>query len=87
MKLTLLVILLVFPLVACTGATPSPSPSSPAPADVDLAGSWELEQGTVRGEAIPILDTHRVTLVVEGPTAGGIAACNHYGGTLAVAGD
>jgi heat shock protein HslJ len=87
MKLTLLPILLVFTLVACTAATASPSPSSPAPADVDLAGSWELEQGTVRGEAIPILDSHRITLVVEGSTAGGVAACNQYGGSVAVAGD
>jgi heat shock protein HslJ len=87
MKLTLLPILLVFILVACTGATPSASPSTPAPADVDLNGSWELEKGTVRGEAIPIMESHRVTLVIEGATAGGIAACNHYGGTLTVAGD
>jgi len=86
MKLTLLAVLLAFPLAACSGAAPSPSPT-PSAADVDLNGSWQLEQGTVRGEPIPILDTHRITLVVEAPTAGGIAACNHYGGSLTVAGD
>jgi heat shock protein HslJ len=91
MKLTLLAVLLVSPLIACTGAspspTPTPTPSDPPAADVDLTGSWQLEAGTVRGEAIPILDTHRITLVVEGPTAGGVAACNQYGGTVTVAGD
>jgi heat shock protein HslJ len=85
----LLAVPLAFALTACSGAAPSPSPTPSAPpaADVDLNGSWQLEQGTVRGEAIPILDTHRITLVVEAPTAGGIAACNHYGGSITVAGD
>ena len=89
MKQTILALLLALPLAACSGAAPSPSPtpSDPPAVDVDLNGSWQLEQGTVRGEAIPILDTHRITLVVEGATAGGIAACNHYGGTITVAGD
>lgn len=88
MKLTLLAVLVAVPLAACSGGTPSasPTPSAP-PAAMDLNGSWQLEQGTVRGEAIPILDTHRITLVIEGPTAGGVAACNHYGGSLTVAGD
>jgi heat shock protein HslJ len=83
----LLAVPLAFALAACSGAAPSASPSDPPGADVDLNGSWELEQGTVRGEAIPILDTHRITLVVEAPTASGIAACNHYGGSITVAGD
>jgi heat shock protein HslJ len=86
MKLTPLAVLLLLPFVACTGAPP-PTPSDPPAPDVDLTGSWELEEGTVRGEAIPIVDGHRISLIVEGSTAGGVAACNHYGGTVSVVGD
>lgn len=86
MKLTLLAVALALPLVACTAAPPPTPSDDPAP-DVELNGSWELEEGRVRGEAIPILDGHRISLIVQGSTAGGVAACNHYGASLSVAGD
>lgn len=61
-------------------------PGGPTPADEPLDGAWELSGGTIDGVAIELVDGHRVTLVIEGSTVGGVAACNHYGGEL-VTGD
>lgn len=47
----------------------------------DAEGSWRLAEGVVDGATIDVPDTHPVTLVVEGDEWGGIASCNHYGGT------
>jgi heat shock protein HslJ len=83
-KLTLLAIVLA--LAACTAATPPAATDVPG-GDVDLDGGWQLEEGTVRGQAVPIIDGHRITLTIDGSQAGGIAACNHYGASLAIDGD
>lgn len=45
-----------------------------------LKGSWVLESGNSAGTAIPILDTHPVTMILDGAQINGIAACNSYGG-------
>ena len=57
-----------------------------ADGDVDLTGSWHLVSG--RDADGPFDLTGRsVTLVVEGETASGTSACNHYSGDLRVEGD
>lgn len=47
----------------------------------DTYGDWELTGGWIDGEPIPILDTHPITLTIDDDGIGGVAACNHYGGT------
>lgn len=49
-----------------------------------LDGAWQLTSGTVDGTEIPLVEGHRITLVVEGTEIGGTAACNSYFGTLEV---
>lgn len=95
MKKTIAPLLLAALIAACayvpggagTGsATASPSPDGTANGH-GLAGSWVLTDGTGPTGPIQILDDHRITLVIEGEEVGGRAACNIYGGTLAVDGD
>lgn len=69
-------------LAACGGSGAS---SEPSPSAGSVAGSWVLEAGTVDGNGMPILDDHRVTLVIEGSRIGGTAACNGYGGRVVTA--
>ena len=72
---------LVLALAGCAQASPTT-----APGDGDPQGSWELVEGTVNGERVPILDDYRITLMIEGSRLGGTAACNSYGGELSVEG-
>lgn len=58
------------------------SPGTTDPGDQDWDGAWVLRSGTYDGRELPLLDTHPVTLVLDGHQAYGISACNHYGGTV-----
>ena len=49
-------------------------------------GSWQLVSGEVDGTPVPIIDTHPITLTIEGDQIGGTAACNGYGGTVSFEG-
>lgn len=55
----------------------------------ELAGGWELVEGTGPDGAIPLLDGHPITFTVEGDgeQVGGTAACNSYGATIERDGD
>lgn len=53
---------------------------------VDLTGSWHLVSGRDADGSFD-LTGRSVTLVVEGDTASGTSACNHYSGDLEVEGD
>lgn len=53
---------------------------------VDLTGSWHLVSGRDADGSFD-LTGRSVTLVVEGDTAFGTSACNHYSGDLEVEGD
>lgn len=74
-------LILLWALAACGEASPSPAG---VPDDGDPQGSWQLVEGTVNGEPVPILAEHRITLTIEGSRIGGTAACNSYGGQLSV---
>jgi heat shock protein HslJ len=52
----------------------------------DIEGDWQLVSGRSADGEVPILDTHRITLTIEGDQAGGTAACNSYGGRVTVSG-
>jgi heat shock protein HslJ len=63
-------------LGACgAGATTTTQP------DASPVGDWELIEGQVVGVDVPEGD-FRITLLLEGGTAGGVAACNSYGGSF-----
>lgn len=50
-----------------------------------LEGRWILESGTRDGQAIMILDSHPITLTLDGSRISGTAACNSYAGNYRVA--
>jgi heat shock protein HslJ len=71
-------------LLAVAGCA-QPNPTT-APSGGDPQGSWQLVEGTVNGQPVPILDDYRITLTLEGSRIGGTSACNSYGGVLVMEG-
>jgi heat shock protein HslJ len=64
-------------LVAACGAVTEPS-TQPDPGP---AGDWKIIEGDVTGVGIP-RGNFRITLLLADGTAGGVAACNSYGGSF-----
>lgn len=77
---------LTLPVLLAVGLTACADPT-PIGGGIDLGGGWQLISGTSSGSEIPLVDTHRITLVVEGGEAGGVSACNNYFATLTLDGD
>lgn len=48
----------------------------------DQNGSWQLHSGTIDGRAVPIVNSHPITLNIDGKVIGGTASCNGYGGEV-----
>jgi heat shock protein HslJ len=48
--------------------------------------TWELTEGVVDGDSVPIVDGYPITLSLTDDGAGGTAACNGYGGMYQLAG-
>ena len=74
--MTILAALFALLVVACggdSGAVPS--------------GSWQLESGTFGGSPVPVVDTHPVTMTIDGTLVSGTAACNTYQGRVQVSGN
>jgi heat shock protein HslJ len=71
-------LILIFLLTGCSLLTNAASAS--------LNGDWRLQAGTDQGKPIPIVAGSPIDLKIAGAQAGGIAACNQYGGKLRVAG-
>ncbi|HEX6286142.1 MAG TPA: META domain-containing protein, partial [Acidimicrobiia bacterium] len=46
-----------------------------------VEGSWQLSEGTLDGEPIPLIDSHPITITFQDDQVGGTASCNSYGGT------
>lgn len=76
MKRFTLLLVGVFALTACLGDDFGDS----------LQGAWQLSAGTHQGEPVPILETHPITMNLDGDQIGGTAACNGYGGTFSLSG-
>jgi heat shock protein HslJ len=57
-----------------------------AAASASLDGDWRLQAGTDQGHPIPIVAGSPINLKIAGTQAGGIAACNHYGGRVRISG-
>ncbi len=77
MKLVSLLAALLLALVAC-------GEEQPPGADPFGAGEWRLISATVDGAAVVLIATYPVTLRVTDGQVGGTAACNSYGGPIAV---
>jgi heat shock protein HslJ len=73
-------VILMLVVAACGGP-------QPIGGGVVLEGGWQLISGTSGGAEIPLVDGHRITLLVEEGQAGGVSACNHYFATLTVDGE
>lgn len=71
-------LLLALVLAACG----SPAVSPPASAPIDVEGSWQLSAGRFDNQAVPIVESHPITMTVEGSRIGGRAACNEYGARI-----
>lgn len=79
-RTTALVMIVGLTLAACA------DPAEQAASD-PTATSWQLESGTLNGEAIPVLDANPITLSFEEEnSAGGISACNNYFGGYEISG-
>jgi heat shock protein HslJ len=80
-----IIMLALFALVAAAcGAGSGQIGSDQTPS---VEGAWQLESGTLDGAPVPMVDTHPITLTVEGDRVSGTAACNGYGGELQISGD
>lgn len=70
-RLALLAAIALF-TVACLGSDFADS----------IDGSWQLESGTIDGEAIQIIATHPIVITFEGDQVSGTASCNTYAGSF-----
>ena len=77
-ELLLMASVLAVSVAVVTGGCGNPTAISGTPLDVG-AGTWELVDGTVDGEAMVVPDGSRITLLVDGDQVGGTSACNGYG--------
>jgi heat shock protein HslJ len=69
---------------AAVAVTACADPGEPAADPTGIA--WELTSGTVEGTALPVFDSHPITLSFTDDGAGGTAACNGYGGSYSISG-
>lgn len=51
-----------------------------------VEGSWQMTAGTVDGEAMPLIESHPVTITFEDGQVTGTASCNGYGGSYELSG-
>ena len=75
----------LLPLLLALGGCGDSGPGTTDPGDPgvpDWDGAWVLTSGTYDGRQLALLDTHPVTLVLDGHEAFGVSACNQYGGTV-----
>ncbi len=63
-------------LGACRAETTDSTP----PAINGPLGDWQLVEGEVDGASLPVAGEFPMTLLIDGSTIGGVAACNSYGG-------
>ena len=71
-------------LAACGAAQ---APSAPDASGGAVVGDWVLTGGSIDGVDAPALEDHRITMTITGSRIGGTAACNSYGGEIAMQAD
>jgi len=72
----------LLPLLLVLGGCGDSGPGAADPGGPDWDGAWVLTSGTYDGRQLALLDSHPVTLVLDGDEVFGTSACNHYGGTV-----
>lgn len=80
----LLSCLLVLMVAACGQTAVTDDDDDQNGAAGTVAGSYTLVEGAGPDGPLPLLESHRVTLVIEGDEVMGTAACNSYGGQVTV---
>ena len=78
-------ILALMVLLAACGA--AQAPSAPDASGGAVVGDWVLTGGSIDGADAPVLEDHRITMTITGSRVGGTAACNSYGGEIAMRAD
>jgi heat shock protein HslJ len=68
--------------ITAAGDSGGSAPNPTGPNIID--GSWILTSGTVDEEPMTLIDDYTVTMVITGDEIGGRAACNSYGGFVAI---
>lgn len=85
-----LITVLTLAIAACGTEAPIADGDPAAPDVGDGGGSsdgdWLLVSGTVDGAAMNLDPDWQVTMLIEGSTIGGRAACNSYGGDIVIDG-
>ena len=76
-------LVLALVLAACAADVAGPSAAAP----IDVEGSWRLTAGRLENAAVPIVESHPITLTIDGSRLSGRAACNEYGARIIAAGD
>ena len=82
MRRHLLPLLLLLALVSAACADTADPGETGEPDAVAFAGPWQLVEGQGPDGALALVDSHPVTLTIDGDRVGGTAACNGYGATL-----
>lgn len=75
-------------VAACGDDASGPPADTPVPAGdtagAAVDGAWDVVALQVDGRSIALLDDWPVTMSIDGDMIGGTAACNGYGGTVAI---
>jgi heat shock protein HslJ len=87
MQRMILPVLALMVLLAACGASQGGGPSDPGASGGAVIGDWVLTGGSIDGVDAPVLPDHRITMTITGGTIGGSAACNSYGGDIAMRAD
>lgn len=76
-------------LISCIGFTMAVllAACGTDPAAPQVEGAWRLTSGEHEGRPVPVLPDAGITMNIDGADVGGVAACNHYGGTIELSGD
>ena len=82
---TIFLLALAALLAAC--GTDQAEPSDPGASGGAVIGDWVLTGGSIDGDDAPVLEDHRITMTITGSSIGGTAACNSYGGEIAMGAD
>lgn len=79
-------LLVAFLLIACGGPPGSGSGDEDGGGGTPV-GAWVLTEGSGPSGPIPMVDDSRITMTIQGDQINGTAACNSYGGKIAINGN
>lgn len=83
-KMSMRALALATLLTACAADQGS---SQPDASEAPVIGDWVLIGGSIDDVEAPVLEEHRITLMLTGRQISGVAACNNYDGEISVGAD